>query len=331
MSSALPLLSPLVTKILELSGFPPELKTRDIQAVFQQWEEDRGGFKIKWRDDTTALIVFADPAVGESQAEGLQTIIRFESKKSIWERLRVGLQEMGSSRCLPHGLKIGSDSAYIQSMFLGATERINFQNSYSELFQLKEVSIDSTFMFGSLTLNHLLSLLSAKRAYLQTLLSPPPSLMTSAGVAAKIRPYDGEDASSVISQLSSRPRGRSTTGSRDQAAPAYGASSPKGGEAMLASASQGSNSGAVGGHSPQKSISRASHLGNGLGHRRTGSGSNPSSLPQKPVAAALFDAAQGGPSPATHVINGERERMEREGLTGDVSGLGAISNAPDPL
>lgn len=65
MAAALPLLSPLVTRILELSGFPPELKTRDIQAVFSQWEDERGGFKIKWVDDTTALVIFADPVCGE--------------------------------------------------------------------------------------------------------------------------------------------------------------------------------------------------------------------------------------------------------------------------
>lgn len=65
MTSALPLLSPLVTRILELSGFPAELKTRDLQSVFSAWEDDRGGFKIKWVDDTTALVVFADAGCGE--------------------------------------------------------------------------------------------------------------------------------------------------------------------------------------------------------------------------------------------------------------------------
>lgn len=64
MSAALPLLSPLVTRILEISGFPSELKTRDIQAIFAPWEDDRGGFRIKWVDDTTALVIFADAAPG---------------------------------------------------------------------------------------------------------------------------------------------------------------------------------------------------------------------------------------------------------------------------
>ncbi|KAG8902051.1 hypothetical protein FRC01_009675 [Tulasnella sp. 417] len=53
-------LSAAVTRILTLSGFPPELKTRDIQASFGEWENERGGFKIKWVDDTTLMLVFQD-------------------------------------------------------------------------------------------------------------------------------------------------------------------------------------------------------------------------------------------------------------------------------
>lgn len=53
-------LSAAVTRILTLSGFPPELKTRDIQAAFGDWENERGGFKIKWVDDTTLMLVFQD-------------------------------------------------------------------------------------------------------------------------------------------------------------------------------------------------------------------------------------------------------------------------------
>ncbi|KAH8930146.1 hypothetical protein BT69DRAFT_1292008 [Atractiella rhizophila] len=54
------------TRILKLSGFNPDLKTRDIQVIFQEWEEDRGGFKLKWVDDVTCLIVFNDPTVGKT-------------------------------------------------------------------------------------------------------------------------------------------------------------------------------------------------------------------------------------------------------------------------
>lgn len=67
MSAGIPTLNPLAplsTRILALSGFPPELKTRDIQAVFSQWEDELGGFKIKWLDDTNALVIFNDAAVG---------------------------------------------------------------------------------------------------------------------------------------------------------------------------------------------------------------------------------------------------------------------------
>jgi hypothetical protein len=54
------IVSACVTRILALSNFPPELKTRDIQAAFTEWESERGGFKIKWVDDTSLLLVFAD-------------------------------------------------------------------------------------------------------------------------------------------------------------------------------------------------------------------------------------------------------------------------------
>ncbi|KAF8516082.1 hypothetical protein JB92DRAFT_2911499 [Gautieria morchelliformis] len=60
MAAQLTPLSASVTRILSLSGFPSELKTRDIQAAFGDWENVNGGFKIKWRDDTSLLIVFAD-------------------------------------------------------------------------------------------------------------------------------------------------------------------------------------------------------------------------------------------------------------------------------
>jgi len=58
-------LSAAVTRILTLSGFPPELKTRDIQTAFSQWETERGGFKIKWVDDTTLMLVFTDASVAK--------------------------------------------------------------------------------------------------------------------------------------------------------------------------------------------------------------------------------------------------------------------------
>ncbi|GAA5942166.1 hypothetical protein JCM1841_000031 [Sporobolomyces salmonicolor] len=53
------------TRILLLCDFSPSLKTRDLQDALAEWEGDRGGFKVKWRDDTSAWVVFGDPAVAK--------------------------------------------------------------------------------------------------------------------------------------------------------------------------------------------------------------------------------------------------------------------------
>jgi len=58
-------LSASVTRILSLTGFPPELKTKDIQSAFTEWESQGGGFKIKWVDDISLLLVFADAGVAK--------------------------------------------------------------------------------------------------------------------------------------------------------------------------------------------------------------------------------------------------------------------------
>jgi hypothetical protein len=58
-------LSACVTRILSLSGFPQSLKTRDVQQAFAEYDQDRGGFRIKWVDDTSLLLVFNDATVGE--------------------------------------------------------------------------------------------------------------------------------------------------------------------------------------------------------------------------------------------------------------------------
>jgi hypothetical protein len=65
MATSLTGLSASVTRILYLTGFPKELKTKDIQSAFSEWETAAGGFKIKWRDDTSLLIVFQDAAVAK--------------------------------------------------------------------------------------------------------------------------------------------------------------------------------------------------------------------------------------------------------------------------
>lgn len=65
MASPLSTLSASVTRILFLENFPKELKTKDIHAAFAEFDGHNGGFKIKWRDDTSLLIVFNDPSVGK--------------------------------------------------------------------------------------------------------------------------------------------------------------------------------------------------------------------------------------------------------------------------
>ncbi|KAF8203784.1 hypothetical protein BJ912DRAFT_212565 [Pholiota molesta] len=65
MAASLSGLSASVTRILYLTGFPKELKTKDIQSAFSEYESVSGGFKIKWRDDTSLLIVFQDAAVAK--------------------------------------------------------------------------------------------------------------------------------------------------------------------------------------------------------------------------------------------------------------------------
>ncbi|KAI1794020.1 hypothetical protein LXA43DRAFT_187902 [Ganoderma leucocontextum] len=65
MAAALSQLSACVTRILSLTGFPKELKTRDIQAAFSEWDNFNGGFKIKWINDTSLLIVFNDATIAK--------------------------------------------------------------------------------------------------------------------------------------------------------------------------------------------------------------------------------------------------------------------------
>ncbi|CED84564.1 Uncharacterized conserved protein [Phaffia rhodozyma] len=65
MSASSAQLSASVTRILSLSNFPKELKTRDLIAAFSEWEGEPGGFKVKWVDDTNALIVFGEAATAK--------------------------------------------------------------------------------------------------------------------------------------------------------------------------------------------------------------------------------------------------------------------------
>lgn len=49
--------------VLEIYNFPAEFKTSDLYAVFSPYM--KGGFEIKWVDDTHALGVFSSSLVGK--------------------------------------------------------------------------------------------------------------------------------------------------------------------------------------------------------------------------------------------------------------------------
>ncbi|BGP47512.1 hypothetical protein JCM10450v2_003367 [Rhodotorula kratochvilovae] len=53
------------TRVLLLSNFSPALKTKDLQDLLAEWQDDHGGLKVKWRDDTSAWVVFGDATVAK--------------------------------------------------------------------------------------------------------------------------------------------------------------------------------------------------------------------------------------------------------------------------
>jgi hypothetical protein len=53
--------------VIEIYNFPSEFKTNDLCAVFSPYM--KGGFEIKWVDDTHALGVFSSSLVGKCGAE----------------------------------------------------------------------------------------------------------------------------------------------------------------------------------------------------------------------------------------------------------------------
>ncbi|PKI83710.1 hypothetical protein MVES1_002702 [Malassezia vespertilionis] len=62
---SLPVVSPLATRVLELSGFSPLLRTHDLYAVVRDAGAEEGSIRVKWHNDTTAYVVFQDPSVAK--------------------------------------------------------------------------------------------------------------------------------------------------------------------------------------------------------------------------------------------------------------------------
>lgn len=53
--------------ILELYDFPASIKTVHLTDMFSAYENRSGGFRIKWVDDSKALVIFESAAVGMQQ------------------------------------------------------------------------------------------------------------------------------------------------------------------------------------------------------------------------------------------------------------------------
>jgi hypothetical protein len=58
------------TVILDCYDFPKSFKTHHLHDIFREYENIRGGYRIKWMDDTRALIIFEHPATGKSFVKG---------------------------------------------------------------------------------------------------------------------------------------------------------------------------------------------------------------------------------------------------------------------
>ncbi|KAI9246840.1 hypothetical protein EDC94DRAFT_626893 [Helicostylum pulchrum] len=54
-----------LTTVLDCYDFPNAFKTHHLQDIFKEYESIRGGYTIKWMDDTRALIVFEHPATAK--------------------------------------------------------------------------------------------------------------------------------------------------------------------------------------------------------------------------------------------------------------------------
>ncbi|ORY94793.1 hypothetical protein BCR43DRAFT_494604 [Syncephalastrum racemosum] len=53
------------TVILDCHDFPAAFKTHHLHDIFREYENTRGGYRIKWMDDTRALIIFEHPATAK--------------------------------------------------------------------------------------------------------------------------------------------------------------------------------------------------------------------------------------------------------------------------
>ncbi|KAI9314248.1 hypothetical protein BX666DRAFT_1971749 [Dichotomocladium elegans] len=53
------------TVVLDCYDFPSAFKTHHLHDIFREYENMRGGYRIKWMDDTRALIIFEHPTTAK--------------------------------------------------------------------------------------------------------------------------------------------------------------------------------------------------------------------------------------------------------------------------
>lgn len=125
-SSSISQLSASVTRILSLTGFPKELKTRDIQSAFSEYENASGGFKIKWIDDTSLLVVFADAAVGQSRFFDRFTFTTTQTAYCVFIRPSTGLPVQLSAHISQHSPihLLSSQTRSLSPLFVPTTDQM---------------------------------------------------------------------------------------------------------------------------------------------------------------------------------------------------------------
>ncbi|CAJ0763820.1 1770_t:CDS:2 [Entrophospora sp. SA101] len=79
------------TRILDVFDFPSTFKTHHLHEIFQEYENMRGGYRIKWMEDTRALIIFEHPATArkaylDNVANQMATIKPYEGPTDFLQK-----------------------------------------------------------------------------------------------------------------------------------------------------------------------------------------------------------------------------------------------------
>ncbi|CAH1760650.1 1405_t:CDS:2 [Entrophospora sp. SA101] len=81
------------TRILDVFDFPSTFKTHHLHEIFQEYENMRGGYRIKWMEDTRALIIFEHPATArkaylDNVANQMATIKPYEGPTDFLQKTK---------------------------------------------------------------------------------------------------------------------------------------------------------------------------------------------------------------------------------------------------